>query len=69
MDEIDNFIRFELKLFLIKIVIGIFVLLVGVVVFMELEWIKGDLILEKFDVIKLKESLVEKYNISVIDLR
>lgn len=68
MIEVEEIIKFELKLFIIKIFIYFVVFLVGVVVFMELEWGNGEVIIEKFDVMKFKESLVEKYNISVIDM-
>lgn len=68
MIEVEEIIKFELKLFIIKIFIYFVVFLVGVVVFMELEWGNGEVIIGKFDVMKFKESLVEKYNISVIDM-
>lgn len=68
MSDTEDPIKFEPKSLLIKIVICILVLLVGAAVFMELERTKGEPTSGKSDATKLKESLAEKYNISLMDL-
>lgn len=68
MTEVDETIKFEPKSLVIKILIYTIVLLVGAAVFMELEREKGEATAGKSDATKLKESLVEKYNISSTDL-
>lgn len=69
MSEEDETIKLEPKSLVIKTLLCVSVLLVGAAVFMALEREKGDATTGKSDATKLKESLVEKYNMSLIDLR
>ncbi len=69
MSEEDEPIKFEPKSLVIKTLICVAVLLVGAAVFMALEQEKGDATTGKSDATKLKESLADKYNITLIDLR
>ena len=69
MTEVDEPIEFEPKSLVIKILIYVVVLLVGAAVFMALEKEKGIAATGQSEAMKLKESLAEKYNISLIDLK
>lgn len=67
--EEEETIKFEPKSLAIKTLICVSVLLAGAAVFMALEREKGEATTEKSDATKLKEGLVQKYNISLKDLR
>lgn len=60
--------KFEPRSLCIKIAIYVIVLLIGAAVFMELERVKNDSTSGTSRAAKIKESLVEKYNITLKDL-
>ena len=68
MTDADDGIKFEPKSLCIKITVCMIVLLVGAAIFMELERQKNDSTGETSQATILKQSLAEKYNMSLTDL-
>ena len=68
-DAEETIAKFEPKSLFIKIAIYVVVMLVGAAVFMELERGKNEKTSTISQATKIKDSLVEKYNISLTDLQ
>ena len=68
MTDADDDIKFEPKSLCIKITVCMIVLLVGAAIFMELERQKNESTGETSQATILKQSLAEKYNMSLTDL-
>ena len=68
MTDADDGIKFEPKSLCLKITVCMIVLLVGAAIFMELEREKNDSTGETYQATILKQSLAEKYNMSLTDL-
>lgn len=68
-DADETIVKFEPKSLCLKIAIYVLVMLVGAAVFMQLERAENDNASGISQATKIKDSLVEKYNISLTDLK